>query len=119
MFGFITKWLNGRGVVIPSAPSSPDWTQENAAELQKFLNSQTGVTLMAKARSLECASAIHACTGEPLQGRIVQPGHAAGLSFAVNWLQSLATVDVGTVEAEEDFEAYHHASDMLRVGEAN
>ena len=58
---------------------------------------------MAKARSLECASAIHACTGEPLQGRIVQPGHAAGLSFAVNWLQSLANVEAQR-PMEEDFE---------------
>jgi len=71
-----------------AAPSfAPDWTPDYATGLKKFLSSEEGRVLMARARALECKLALDACTK-----KAISPDRAAGFSDAVNWLESLSQI---------------------------
>lgn len=73
---------------LVSAPSfAPDWTSDYATGFKKFLSSEEGRVLFARARALECKLALDAC-----QGKAVSPERAAGFSDCINWLESLARI---------------------------
>jgi len=93
--------------VLTAAPSpAPDWTEEHAAGLRRYLSGRDGQDLIARARALECSLAIKACRKEG-----VSPDRAAGFSDAVEWLFSLSTISGAPAVQGANYEPRQTAND--------
>jgi hypothetical protein len=68
-------------------PVAPEWTVDDARQWKTFLQSPAGQTLWQRARAREAALCVEACAGKH------DPKLAGGVSFALNWLESLANVE--------------------------
>jgi hypothetical protein len=104
MFTWLKKLLHGRAAHSPvlQVPLAPEWTQENQAELRKFLSSKTGQTLLKKARAMEANYAVKAClNGSP------DPKLVGGISFTLDWLVKLIDLPEATAVRVANTEASH------------
>jgi len=84
----LLRWLRaGRGSnsYLPAAPIAPDWTAQNARDLQQFLSSETGQVLLARARAMEYHVSVQ-CVRDASSGQIKVPT----FSEAIAWLDSLS-----------------------------
>lgn len=88
----------------------PDWTHTNAAELKRFLASETGRILLQRARAMEAKHALDACSkGSP------NPRTVAGITFTINWFENLARIPAPPAENEEisDSRSWQYADESL------
>jgi len=92
---------------LPAAPvAAPQWTPGYAQDLKHFLGTECGVVLMSRARAMECATALRACQNPD----DCHPQRAAGVSDAINWLQSLTQFSESPADPGELYEPRHGES---------
>jgi len=96
-------------------PVAPKWDVEEAQVWKAFLLSKCGQDILTKARAMEAATCVKACSGEG------DHKLAGGISFTLNWLESLANVEAITsasLEKDANTEASTHpnAESLTEIG---
>lgn len=90
---FITLLARWAGVLpssvsaLPAVPVVVEWTLDDARQWKTFLQSPAGQTLWSRARARQASLCVEACDGK------FDPKTAGGVSFTLNWLESLANVE--------------------------
>ena len=72
---------------LPAVPLVVEWTADDARQWKTFLQSPAGQSLWQRARARQAALCVEACDGK------FDPKTAGGVSFTLNWLESLANAE--------------------------
>jgi hypothetical protein len=83
---------------LPPVSGCPDWTVEHAKQWRTFLLTPAGHDLLARARAREASLAITEASD------LDAPRICRGMTFTLNWLESLANVELISASAAANAE---------------
>lgn len=86
LIGWLRRIVGVSSTPLCAVPVAPEWTKEDAANWKQFLRTPTGQALWIRARAMEAATCVKACAGR------ANHRMAGGISYSLNWLESLATI---------------------------